>query len=76
MKDEGLFGRGGKRGAGAEAWKKAEWEKAKGRKTEGMVAVIQQHTQREKEGRRWKGRDGKEAKGGKLSLLRLTWKES
>ena len=45
-KDEGLFGRGGKRGAGAEAWKKAE----------GVVAVIQQHTQREKEGRRWKGR--------------------
>ena len=38
-KDEGLFGRGGKRGAGAEAWKKAE----------GVVAVIQQHTQREKE---------------------------
>ena len=45
-KGEGLFGRGGKRGAGAEAWKKAE----------GVVAVIQQHTQREKEGRRWKGR--------------------
>lgn len=30
-----------------------------------MVAVIQQHTQREKEGRRGKGREGKEAKGGK-----------
>ena len=26
MKDEGLFGRGGKRGAGAEAWKKGEKE--------------------------------------------------
>ena len=38
-KDEGLFGRGGKRGAGAEASKKAE----------GVVAVIQQQTQREKE---------------------------
>lgn len=37
MKDEGLFERGGKKGAGAEAWKKAE----------GVVAVIQQHTQRE-----------------------------
>ena len=55
MKDEGLFGRGGKRrGAGAEAWKKAD----------GVVAVIQQHTQREEEGRRWKGREGKAAKGG------------
>ena len=31
MKDEGLFGRGGKRGTGAEAWKKVE----------GVVAVIQ-----------------------------------
>ena len=36
------LGEGGKRGAaGAEAWKKAE----------GVVAVIQQHTQREKEGK-------------------------
>ena len=26
MKDEGLFGRGGKKGAGAEAWKKGEKE--------------------------------------------------
>lgn len=41
---------GGKRkGAGAEEWKKAER----------VVAVIQQHTQREKEGRRGKGREGK-----------------
>ena len=59
-KDEGLFGRGGKRGAGAEAWKKAE----------GVVAVIQQHTQRERKpwlwmerGERGERREGKEAKG-------------
>lgn len=32
MKDEGLFGRGGKKGTGAEAWKKVEGEKAKGNK--------------------------------------------
>ena len=42
-KGEGLFGRGGKRGAGAEAWKKAE----------GVVAVIQQHTQRERKPWLW-----------------------
>ena len=59
-KDEGLFGRGGKRGAGAEAWKKAE----------GVVAVIQQHTQRERKpwlwmerGERGERREGEKAKG-------------
>ena len=58
-KDEGLFGRGGKRGAGAEAWKKAE----------GVVAVIQQHTQRERKPWLWMERgergERKAAKGKK-----------
>ena len=39
----------GERGAGAEAWKKAE----------GVVAVIQQHTQREKEALAVDGERGK-----------------
>ena len=43
------LGEEGRGGAGAEAWKKAER----------VVAVIQQHTQREKEGRRWKGKEVK-----------------
>ena len=100
MKDEGLFGRGGKSGGGRGGVEKggvgegernedggdgccntatystgeggAARERERGerkaegwKKAEGVVAVIQQHTQREKEGRRWKGREGKEAKGGK-----------
>jgi len=33
-----------------------------------VVAVIQQHTQREKEGRRWKRREGKAEKGRKVRV--------
>jgi len=41
MKDEGLFGRGEKSGGGRGGMEKGGWG----------VAVIQQHTQREKEGK-------------------------
>lgn len=59
MKDEGLFGRGGKKGAGAEAWKKAE----------GVVAVIQQHTQREEEAL---AVDGERTNN--YAIIKLFWK--
>ena len=62
-KDEGLFGRGGKRGAGAEAWKKAE----------GVVAVIQQHTQREKEALAVDGERGNNYTNN-YAIIKLFWK--
>ena len=56
------LGEEGRGGAGAEAWKKAE----------GVVAVIQQHTQRERKpwlwmerGERGERREGEKAKGWK-----------
>ena len=60
---EGLFGRGGKRGAGAEAWKKAE----------GVVAVIQQHTQREKEALAVDGERGNNYTNN-YAIIKLFWK--
>ena len=50
--------RGRRRKEGGER-KAAKGKKAEGKEAEGAVAVIQQQTQREKEGRRWKGREGK-----------------
>ena len=63
VKDEGLFGRGGKRGAGAEAWKNAE----------GVVAVIQQHTQREKEALAVDGERGNNYTNN-YAIIKLFWK--
>ena len=50
MKDEGLFGRGGKAAKGGKAEGEGG-ERRRREKAERVVAVIQQHTQREKEGK-------------------------